>query len=177
MKLWNRIALFCAGFLFCASVHAMGKGTTKIDFQATVGDSASSRLFIKRDVKSATGQLPEVGSKSVNDNMAGQTVTLYIGSAAFPGVADEKGRVRTPFDAKLTGNGKGLQVKANGLALESLFPLDTTDGKHSVTVQIKITCDTIDPTTLAVTKSVILSDASVTFDYDVKKGKIKGRGF
>ena len=172
----KRVSFICAAVLFCCSAHAMGKGTTKIDFQLTAGDAASSRLFIKRDVKSATGQLPEVGSHSANDNMAGQTVTLYIGSAAFSGVADSKGRVRSPFDAKLTGNGKGLQVKANGLALEELFPVDTTDGHHSVTVQIKVICASTDATTQVVT-TVTLTDSAVTFEYDVKKGKVKGRGF
>lgn len=176
MRNLRSVAVLFAAVVACGSVQAMGSGTTKIDFQLVAGDAASSRLFIKRDVSATTGQLPLVGSKSVNDNMAGQTVTLYIGSAAFSGTATDKGKVETPFAAKLTGNGKGLQVKASGLNLEELFPIDKTDGNHSVTVQIKVTCASTDPATQAVT-TITLTDAAVVFEYTAKKGKVKGRGF
>lgn len=160
------------------SAQAMGKGQTKIDFKATAGDSgASSRLFAKLDVKQAVDSLPEVGSGSKNDNLAGATVTVTIGSATFSGTADEKGKVATPFDAKITGNGKGMQIKAGGLNLEQLFPLDITDGKDkSVTVALKVTASFTNATTGAVTETV-LSEQNVTFKYSVKKGAIKGKNF
>jgi hypothetical protein len=170
-------------FAFAPSAHAAGKGQTKIDFK--VNADGGSRIFAKRDVKAGVDQLAEVGSKSKNDNLAGLTVTFYIGSASFSGVANEKGKVVSPpFDAKITGNGKGMQVKANDLNLVSLFPLDMTDttggkGKpadRSVSVQIKITASKIDPVTQVETV-VTLSDENVTFYYKVKNGAAKGKNF
>ncbi|MCY3022280.1 MAG: hypothetical protein NTW87_24985 [Planctomycetota bacterium] len=166
---------FAIGLLSVPAMAA-GQGTTKIDFKLTIGDAASSRIFIKRDISATSGQLPEVGSKSINDNLAGQTVTLFIGSAGFSGTADEKGKVTTPFTAKITGNGKGLQIKATGLNLEQLLPVDPTDGDHQVTVQIKVTASRTDAATGQVTE-VVLSDASETLFYKAKKGKVKGKNF
>ena len=103
-----------SAMVFCCSAFAMGSGTTKVDFQVKAGDTTGTRLFIKRDVTATTSQLPAVGSKSINDNMSGGTVTLYIGSAAFSGTADEKGKVATPFAAKITGNGKVSKSKPTG---------------------------------------------------------------
>jgi hypothetical protein len=109
--------------------------------------------------------------KSGNFSLAGQTVTLTIGSASFSGTADSKGRVKTPFDAKLTADGNILQIKANGLNVEELFPLDATDGKHSVTVEIKVTATPA----AAGAQELTLSDQTVTFDYRVRHGRAQGR--
>lgn len=173
------LVLALVGVVLCllsTPAAAAGKGETKIDFKLTIGDAATSRIFIKRDILATSGQLPEVGSDSNNDNLANQTLTLFIGSAAFPGVADDKGKVTTPFAAKITGNGKGLQIKANGLNLESLFPVDPSDGEHQVVVQFKITASRTDAATGQVTE-VVLSDVSETLYYKVKKGKVKGKNF
>ena len=172
--------LMLAAFVCADSANAMGqgKGRTKIDFKTGLGDSgASSRLFAKLDVASAVNSLPEVGAKSKNDNLAGYTVNVIIGSATFSGTADDKGKVATPFNAKLTANGGVLHVKANGLNLEQLFPLDPTDGEHEVTVNIKVTVSKVDPATGQPGAETVLSDQQVTFKYKVKNGQAKGKNF
>jgi hypothetical protein len=173
------LSAFALALALClpSAAHAMGKGTTKIDFKLTIGDPAGSRIFIKRDISATSPNLPQFGTPSANDNLANQTVTLtFGGSASFSGTADEKGKVTTPFAAKITGNGKGLQVKADGLNLEQLLPVDPTDGEHQVTVQITITASRTDSAT-GQTTTVVLSDDAVTFFYKVKKGNVKGRNF
>jgi len=158
--------------------HAMGvgKGRTKIDFKLEVGDSASSRLFAKLDTGSGINSLSETGAKSKNDNLAGYTVNFSIGSAVFSGTADGKGKVATPFNAKLTANGGILQIKATGLNLEQLFPIDTKDGDHEVTVAMKVTATKADAAG-TVTETVTLSEQNVTFKYTVKNGQAKGKNF
>jgi hypothetical protein len=161
-----------------AHAAGVGKGRTKIDFKTAIGDSgASSRLFAKLDTASAISSLAESGAKSKNDNLAGYTVNFIIGSATFSGTADEKGKVTTPFSAKLTANGGILQIKASGLNLEQLFPLQTADGSYEVTVPLKVTATKTDAATGAVTETVTLSDQQVTFKYTVKKGQAKGKNF
>src|SRR5437773_1868748 len=89
-----------------------GKGRTKIDFKFDTETATDSRLFAKFDVSSGTSQLANTGSKSHNDDLAGYTLTLTIGSATFTATADEKGKTRAdstatppvPFTAKLTAN-------------------------------------------------------------------------
>jgi hypothetical protein len=68
---------------------------------------------------------------------------------------------------------------ANGLSLESLFPIDTTDGKHQVTVEIRVTAfkTTTDSTGAATTITSTLSDQNVTFSYTVKNGRARGKNF
>jgi hypothetical protein len=163
-----------------AFAQGQGKGRTKIDFKTTVGDFSSSRLFAKLDVNTGVAQLPEVGAKSKNDNLAGYTINLTIGaSAMFSGTADEKGKVVSPFDAKLTANGGILQIKATGLDLESLFPLDTTDGAHEVIVAITVTASKSTTATdgTVTTETITLSQQNVTFNYTVKNGQAKGKNF
>lgn len=177
-------ALVLAASVFMAcDAYAMGKGKTKVDFQVK-GDEA--RFFAKRDVAAGVNQLPEAGSKSKNDNLAGHTVTLTItqtGGTVAPegtlsGVASEKGKVTTPFDGKLTANGGIMQIKTTSLDIVKAFPLDMTDGEHTVTVQIKITAQMKDPSTGAATGAeIVLSDEPVTFNYKVKKGAAKGKNF
>jgi len=163
-----------------SSVFAMGKGQTKIDFQYKQDALSSSRLFIKRALGKEVDQLPEVGSKSKNDNLANHTITLQIGSDSanlLTGVASDKGKVSTPFDCKLTGNGKGLQIKADGLDLAKLLGItQTTDGEFSVTAKVTITASRVDALTGS-TIGVVLSDETVTFEFTIKKGSVKGRGF
>ena len=170
------LGLMAAFIVNPAYAMGHGKGETKIDFKLKIGDSTSSRLFAKLNVATGVGQLPETGSKSKNDNLAGQTIILTIGSADFSGTADEKGKVTSPFNGKLTANGEIMQIKADGLNLEELFPVASTDGEHSVTVAIKVTASSTDSATGVVT-TVVLSDQSVTFNYVVKKGSVKGRNF
>ena len=114
--------------------------------------------------------------KSHNFALAGSSITLTIGSASFTGIADAKGRVSTPFAAKLTADGNILDIEARGLNLEELFPIDPTDGRHQVTVEIKVTATTVATSTTA-SQTVTLSDQSVTFFYVVKHGRAKGRNF
>lgn len=114
--------------------------------------------------------------KSGNFALAGSTITLTIGSASFSGTADAKGRVSTPFNAKLTADGNILELKANGLNLEELFPIDPADGAHQVTVEIKVSATTVATSTLA-SQMVTLSDQNVTFFYTVKNGRARGRNF
>lgn len=115
--------------------------------------------------------------KSGNFSLAGQTITLSIGSAVFTGVADSKGRVTTPFNAKLVANGQILMIKAEGLNLVELFPLDPTDGPHEVTVHIEVTATppSTDPAVPATPTT--LSSQDVTFFYLSRGGKAKGRNF
>jgi hypothetical protein len=170
--------------LFCSdAVYAMGAGKTKVDFQVKEG---SSRLFAKRDVKAGVDQLPEVGAKSKNDNLADRTITVTctpVGVVAtadntLVGVADAKGRVTTPFDGKLTANGGIMQVKTSTFDIVKAFPLDMTDGEHTVTVQIKIVAQKKDPSTgAALGAEIVLSDEAVTFSYKAKKGAAKGKNF
>ena len=167
-------ATLCGGVL----AAGQGQGRTKIDFKTRLGDSgASSRLFAKLDVASAVNGLPEVGAKSKNDNLAGYTINLIIGSSAtFSGVANDKGKVTSPFDAKLTANGGIMQIKASGLNLEQLFPLNPADGDHEVTVSLKVTASSTNATT-GQTTTVTLSEQNVTFKYTVKNGQAKGKNF
>jgi hypothetical protein len=165
-----------------------GKGRTKIDFKAKTDDPTTTRLFAKLDVAAGVALLPAVGAKSLNDEIAGQTITLTVGSATFTGVADEKGKFKTPFDCKLTANGSILQIKYTGLDLVALFPLNTADGEYTVSVPLKVTASkaqvdpngqpVIDPATgqQAVT-TVTLSEQTVAFSYTTKKGQIKGKNF
>jgi hypothetical protein len=195
MSTHSRAALFGAIALFVvasASAHAMGvaHGRTKIDFQAAAGDTTSGRLFAKLDVTNAVtsngnpffgtggGHGKKGRGGSNNFALAGDTVTLMIGSASISGTADDKGRVSTPFTAKLTANGKILQIMANGLDLQDLFPLDTTDGEHQVTVALKVTATTTATVSgVAITTVGTLSDQNVTFFYSTKNGKIRGKNF
>ncbi|HYG78357.1 MAG TPA: hypothetical protein VEK08_25365 [Planctomycetota bacterium] len=175
------LGLVLGVLIVSASAQAAGKGQSKIDFQFKTGDAASSRLFIKRMVDQAViNQIPEVGSKSKNDNLAGQTITLQLGSdsaSAISGVADDKGKVTTPFDFKITGNGKGLQLKANGLDLATLLGItQTADGEYKVDVLVKITASRTDAATNSTT-IVELANSTVKFEYKIKNGAVKGRGF
>lgn len=183
--------LLCMLVLLTGSAFAMGQGTTKIDFKFTVGDAASSRLFIKRDIRATIGLLPEVGTPTKNDNLANSTVNLTIGdSTVISGLANEKGKVTTPFAAKITGNGKGFQLKASNGAvdLEKVllpFGLDVAkEGKdQSIVVPLKISVTlpaVVNPDPAAPPAEpveVVLSQDDVTFKYSVKKGKVKGRNF
>jgi hypothetical protein len=114
--------------------------------------------------------------KSGNFALSGSTITLTIGSATFTGTADNKGRVSTPFNAKLTADGNILQIMANGLNLEELFPIDPTDGSHQVTVEIKVEATTVATSTTA-SQTITLSDQNVTFFYKVDNGRAMGRNF
>lgn len=114
---------------------------------------------------------------SGNQDLAGQTITLSIGSAVFTGVADDKGRVKTPFDAKLCANGQILMIKADGLDLVELFPIDPTDGAHQVTVHIEVTATPAATTTGTTATPTTLSSQDVTFFYYSKHDHAKGRNF
>jgi hypothetical protein len=162
--------------VFAPPAFAMGsgQGVTKIDFKLKIGDSTSSRLFAKLDVAAGIAQLTG-GQGSANHALAGCTVNFSIGSAVFTGIADDKGKVTTPFNAKVTGNGAIMQIKANGLNLEQLFPIDPTDGDHQVTVALKVTA--VKTNADGSTTTVTLNDQSVIFNYRVKKGAVKGRNF
>jgi hypothetical protein len=176
--------LIIAASLCCAdSVLAAGGGKTKVDFQVKDG---AARFFAKRDVSAGVALLPEVGAKSKNDNLAGHTVTVTItqtGGIVAPegtlsGVASEKGKITTPFDGKLTANGGIMQVKTSSLDIVKAFPLDMTDGEHTVTIQLKITAQMKDPSTgAALGSEIVLSDEPVTFSYKAKKGAAKGKNF
>lgn len=175
--------------------HAMGvaHGRTKIDFHATIGDATTSRLFAKLDVSGAVttngnsffgtssgkGHGKSGSHGSNNFALAGYDVTVTIGSASFTGTADAKGKVATPFTAKLTANGGILQIMANGLNLEQLFPLDPTDGDHQVTVPLIVTATKTTTSTTGVTTTIdaTLSTQNVTFFYSVKNGKAHGKNF
>jgi len=173
-----------------------GKGRTKIDFKVTADSPATSRLFAKIDVSAGVGLLAETGSKSANDNLAGYLLEFGIQAAGasptiFTGVANSKGKITTPFDGKLTANGAILQIKYTGLDLVTLFPLNTADGKYEVPVTLTVTAkkvlvDTAGTPVLDVNGQVqadpnvppiALSTQTVTFKYDTKSGKIKGRNF
>lgn len=173
-----------------------GNGRTKIDFKLKTDDFSTSRLFAKIDVATGVATLAETGSKSKNDNLAGYIVEFSIQAAGasptvFSGVADSKGKFKTPFDCKLTANGGIMQIKYTGLDLVKLFPLTTTDGSYEVPVTLAVTAKKVlvdangapvldangqaqaDPAVAP----VVLSTQNVTFNYDVKNGQIKGRNF
>ena len=173
-----------------------GQGRTKIDFKLKTDDFSTSRLFAKIDVEAGGAALAETGSKSKNDNLAGYIVEFSIQAAGasptvFSGVADTKGKFKTPFDCKLTANGGIMQIKYTGLDLVKLFPLTTTDGSYEVPVTLSVTAKKVlvdsagapvldagglvqaDPAVAP----VVLSTQNVTFKYDVKNGQIKGRNF
>ena len=197
------IAFVCALMLSTSGAFAMGhgggggtggngtsgggKGVTKIQFNLKAGDLTSSKFFGKFDVSGAMTSngtsffaIPgnTMHGKSRNFELAGYTVTLTIGSASFPGTADDKGKVTTPFSAKLTGNGNICQVKANGLDLQDLLPVSTADGSHQVTVEIKLTATkTVTTNGVSTTYDVTLSDQNVTFNYTTKNGRVKGKNF
>jgi len=173
-----------------------GKGRTKIDFKLKTDDFSSSRLFAKIDVSAGASALAESGSKSRNDNLRGYLLEFGIQAAgASPtistGVANDKGKIITPFDGKLTANGGILQIKYTGLDLVTLFPLNTTDGKYEVPVTLTVTAKKIlvDSTGAPVldangqvqadpnSPSIALSTQTVTFNYETKNGMIKGRNF
>ena len=161
-----------------------GKGRTKIDFRFDTESTTDSRLFAKIDVSSGVSQLTNTGSKSHNDDLAGYTITLTIGSSTFSAVADEKGKTHAdstatppvPFTAKLTANGKIMQIMANGLSLKDLFGIDTTQTSGQVTVEIDVSASKTDPVT-TLTTTVPLSTQSVTFYYSVKGTSVKGKNF
>ena len=174
-----------------ANAMGVGKGLTKIDFQLKVGDFTSSRLFAKLNVSgavtsngnsffgnSSNGHGHGNGRPGGSNNfaLAGYDVTLIIGSASFTGIADSKGKVSTPFAAKLTANGGILQIMANGLNLEELFPIDKTDGPHTVTVLLVVTANKAATATTGAV-SATLSSQNVTFNYVVKNGRVKGSNF
>jgi hypothetical protein len=182
------------------SAYAMGvaNGRTKIDFTTKTTDFLSSRLFAKIDVSAGitsnanfiSGSTATVGkhgnghgsSKNGGLNnfvLANCDVTLAIGSATFSGHAESKGKVLQPFNAKLTANGRILQIKASGLNLVELFPLNTADGKYSVVVPITVTATrtTINSDSSTSSLTVTLSEQSVTFNYTVKHERARGRNF
>jgi len=166
-----------------------GKGRTKIQFMAKIGDLTSGSLFAKVDVSGAVTSngtsfwdIPSntKHGKSRNFELAGYNVTLTIGSASFTGLADDKGKVTTPFSAKLTANGGICQIKATGLDLQDLLPINPADGTYTVTTAIKVTATkTVTDATTGVqtTYNVTLSDQNVTFNYKVKNGTAKGKNF
>lgn len=208
MKLQTTLLHALVFFFAVSSLHASdadarakggnggGNGRTKIDFKLKTDDFSTSRLFAKIDVAAGVATLPEVGSKSKNDNLAGYIVEFSIQGAGmsptvFSGVADSKGKFKTPFDCKLTANGGIMQIKYTGLDLVTLFPLTTTDGEYEVPVTLTVTAKKVlvdsagapvldtagmvqaDPAVAP----VALSTQSVTFNYSVKNGQIKGRNF
>jgi hypothetical protein len=173
-----------------------GKGRTKIDFKVTADSPTTSRLFAKIDVSAGASSLAETGSKSRNDNLAGYLVEFSITAAGgsptvFTGVANEKGKITTPFDGKLTANGGIMQIKYTGLDLVTLFPLNTADGKYEVPVTLSVTAKKVlvdsagapvldtngQPQADPAVAPIVLSTQTVTFKYDTKSGKIKGRNF
>jgi hypothetical protein len=164
-----------------------GNGLTKIQFNLKVGDLTSGRFFGKFDVSGAVTSngtsffaIPgnTMHGKSRNFELAGYNVALTIGSASFTGTADDKGKVTTPFSAKLTGNGNICQVKASGLDLQDLLPINTADGSHTVTVAINLTATkTVTTNGVSTTYVATLSNQNVTFNYTVKHGNAKGKNF
>jgi hypothetical protein len=163
--------------LFSSAAFAMGggNGVTKIDFKLKIGDTASSRIFAKLDVAAGMAQLTG-GQGSANHALAGCAVNVTINSATFSGTADAKGKVTTPFSAKVTGNGAIMQIKATGLNLEQLFPVDPTDGEHTVVVAIKVTATKAADGSTG-TQTYTLNEQNVTFNYVTKKGQAKGKNF
>jgi hypothetical protein len=157
--------------------HGHGHGHSKRDHDDNddQGDDNDSNETSGTSMDNNGGDSKKHGSG--NFSLAGQTITLSIGSAVFTGVADSKGRVTTPFNAKLVAHGQILMIKADGLNLVELFPLDPTDGPHEVTVHIEVTATppSTDPAVPATPTS--LSSQDVTFFYLSRDGKAKGRNF
>jgi hypothetical protein len=202
-RLWVQTAVIAFVATCTLTLHAAGKGEagggqgrTKIDFKLKTDDFSTSRLFAKLDVAAAVATLPEVGAKSRNDNLAGYLVEFSITAAGgspvlYTGVADAKGKIKTPFDGKLTANGGIMQIKYTGLDLVTLFPLNTADGSYEVPVTLTVAAKKVlvdaagapvldangmaqaDPNSPPVT----LSSQTVTFNYTTKNGQIKGRNF
>lgn len=173
-----------------------GKGRTKIDFKLSSDSLESSRLFAKIDVSAGASSLEETGSKSRNDNLRGYLVEFGIQAAGaspsiFTGVANDKGKITTPFDGKLTANGGIMQIKYTGLDLVTLFPLNTADGKYEVPVTLTVTVKKVlvdtagapvldtngQPQADPAVAPITLSTQTITFNYETKSGKIKGRNF
>jgi hypothetical protein len=161
-----------------------GKGRTKIDFKFSTESTTDSRLHAKIDVSAGTALLENSGSHSHNDDLAGYTINVTIGSATFSATADDKGKTRAdsaatppvPFTAKLTANGKILQLMAEGLSLKDLLGIDTTQASGQVTVEIDVSASKTDATTNVVT-TIPLSTQSVTFYYSVHGTSVKGKNF
>lgn len=184
------VAALLVSVLGTSHIYAMapagaGQGKTKIDFQFDTVDVANSRLFAKIDVSAALSQLGNSGGKSHNDDLAGYTLKLSIGPvgtspSTFEAVCDSKGKTMedlnavppVPFTAKLTANGKILQIMAEGLNLKSMFGIDPALGDGSVTIEIDVSASKTDSNN--VTTTVPLSAQAVTFNYKVKKTTVKG---
>lgn len=186
------MTMLFAGAILMGSAHAMGhggggKGRTKIDFQFDTVDSTKSRLFAKIDVSALLSQLGNSGNKSHNDDLAGYTLTLtFAGSSTFSVVMDSKGKTKedgsttppSPFTAKLTANGKILQVMATGLNLQTLLGVNTAQTEGQFAIEIDVSASKTDSTVVPpVTTTIPLSTQNVTFNYSVKNTTVKGRNF
>lgn len=166
--------------------HAAGKGRTKIDFQFDTANTSTSRLFAKIDISAALSQLGNSGKPSHNDDLAGYTLTVTVGSASFSALMDSEGKSAqddssnppVPFTAKLTANGKILQIMVNGANLKDLLGVDTTQKNGTFSIEIDVTASKTDNTvTPPVTTTIPLSTQSVSFKYSVKQTTVKGKNF
>lgn len=165
-----------------SSAHAMGKGRTKKSFNAYFQAPERNRVFFKCDVEAAVLALENTGSPTRNDDLANMDLTVTINGTAFTETLDEKGKANTDvFKAKLTANGRILQVKLKDLDLQSILPLDPADDGKNLTVDVTLHIEaqpqpenSSDP----LPPAIVLVDEVVTFKYSQKAdNQAKGKNF
>lgn len=167
-----------------ASVHAAGKGKgrTKKSFNAYFQAPERNRVFFKCDVEAAVLALENTGGNTRNDDLANMDLTVTINGTSFAGTLDDKGKANTDvFKAKLTANGRILQVKLKDLDLESILPLDPADDGKNLTVDVTLHIEaqpqpenSSDP----LPPAIVLVDEVVTFKYSQKAdSQAKGKNF
>lgn len=164
------------------NAHAMGKGRTKKSFNAYFQTPEKNRVFFKCDVEAAILALENTGSSTRNDDLANMDLTVTINGTAFTETLDEKGKANTDvFKAKLTANGRILQVKLKDLDLQSILPLDPADDGKNLTVDVTLHIEaqpqpenSEDP----LPPAIVLVDEVVTFKYSQKAdNQAKGKNF
>lgn len=164
------------------SAHAMGKGRTKKSFNAYFQAPEKNRVFFKCDVEAAVLALENTGNPTRNDDLANMDLTVTINGTAFTETLDEKGKANTDvFKAKLTANGRILQVKLKDLDLETILPLDPADDGKNLTVDVTLHIEaqpqpenSSDP----LPPAIVLVDEVVTFKYSQKAdNQAKGKNF
>jgi hypothetical protein len=155
-------------------------GATRCHFKAffVPENAAKNRLFLKLDVEEAVSALPEIGSKSRNDDLAGQELTVTVNDQAFVQTVGENGRIKEKtFKMRLNANGRTLHVDLRGLDLVTLLGLDPAQAGKDLTTEANVTITSAVPSDGAgqQVEPNVLWTGTIPFTYK-QKAEVKAKG-
>ncbi len=150
---------------------------TRVVFRANFRRPARSRLVAKLDVSESLHGLPDLGRRTVTDDVAGYDLVLQIGDAEITATFDRRGRIVTDeITAFLTRSGL-LVVDLRGFDLATALGLDPGESLRRATLDVPIKATVVPPpdTPGVADGPVTLHDAVLEVAYRQKASR-SGRG-